>query len=47
MNIYLQDGFGGLEIRYSLKLTSVSLSVPEEEDLQKEFEVEARGRTFR
>ena len=47
MNIYLQDGFGGLEIRHCLKLTSVSLSVPEEEDLQKEFEIEAQGRTFR
>ena len=47
MNIYRQDAFGGLEIRYGLKLTSVSLSVPEDEDLQKEFEVEALGRTFR
>ena len=45
--VFFQDASGGLEIRHSLNLKTLTLTVPEEEDLQKEFEVEARGRTFR
>ena len=45
--VFFQDASGGLEIRQSLNLKTLTLTVPEEEDLQKEFEVVARARTFR
>lgn len=45
--LLVQDAYKGIEVRHSLNLKTLTLSVPDEEELQTEFEVEDQGRTFR